>query len=105
MTTPRSQVVFKVYQLTTHRVLGFFTGEIESVKMFCSLKFNVESDDIAIEKIPTKRVTRNEVLCFRELIGQLRSYTDRIRQLEDEADEAGVKDDIMEILQSIETFV
>ena len=105
MATPRSLIVFKVYQLTTHRVLGFYTGEMESVKMFCSLKYNVESDDIAIEKIPAKRVTRDEVMCFRELIGQLRSYTDRIRQLEDEADEAGVRDDLLEILQSIETYV
>lgn len=90
--------------MSDHRILGFFTGDMESVKMFCSLKYDVEEDDLAMEKIPTRKVTQSEVLCFRELIGQLRSYTDRIKRIEEEADVAGVRSDILEILQGIESF-
>ena len=96
--SPRSITVYKAYQLSTHKTLGFFTGEEDSVSTFCSLKFRVEEDDIALERIPVKQVTKSELICFREVLGQIRSYTERIKQLEEEADEAGMKEDIVEAI-------
>ena len=96
--SPRSITVYKAYQLSTHKTLGFFTGEEDSVSTFCSLKFRVEEDDIALERIPVKQVTKSELICFREVLGQIRSYTERIKQLEEEADEAGIKEDIVEAI-------
>jgi len=95
---PRNVTIYKVYQLSTHRTLGFFNGEEDAVLMFCALKFNVEEDDIALERIQVRKITKEEVLCFREVIGQLRTYSDRIKALEEEASEAGMEDDIVDLL-------
>ena len=95
---PRSINVFKAYQLTTHNNLGYYTGEENAILSFCSLKFKVEEDDLALERIQVRRVTSSEVICLREVLGQLRSYTDGIKRLEEEADEAGMHDDLLEAI-------
>lgn len=98
MMKPRSLNIFKAYQLTTHKNLGYYTGEEDTILSFCSLKFKIEEDDIALERMQVRRVTRSEVICLREVLGQLRSYTDRIKRLEEEADEAGMHDDLLEAI-------
>jgi hypothetical protein len=97
---PRNISVFKVYQLTSHRTLGYYTGDEDTVITFCSLKYKIEEDDIALERIPVRRVTPSEVVCFREVLGQLRTYTDRIKKLEEEADQAGMREDLVEVICS-----
>lgn len=99
---PRSLNVFKVYQLSNHRTLGFFTGDEDTVLQFCSLKFNVEQDDVAIERLSVRNITQEEVACFREVIGQLREFSCKMMELEGEAEKAGLKEDLVDILLDLE---
>ena len=99
---PRSLNVFRVYQLTNHRTLGFFNGDEDTVLQFCSLKFNVEEDDIAIERLTVRTITKEEVICFREVMGQLKDFSNRMMELEGQAEEAGVRQDIVDLLLDLE---
>lgn len=77
---PRSIVIFRTYQMSTHRTLGFFTGDDDAVLSFCHLKFDIELDDIALERVPVRRVTRSEALCFGEIMDQLKAHRERLRE-------------------------
>ena len=76
-------MIFRTYQVSAHRTLGFFTGDEEAVLSFCHLKFDIELDDIALERVPVRRVTRSEVLCFGEIMDQLKAHRERLRELEE----------------------
>jgi hypothetical protein len=99
---PRSMNVFKVYQLSTHRTLGFFTGDEDTVLQFCSLKYNVEQDDVAIERLSVRNITQEEVTCFKDVLGQLRDFSSRMMELEGEAEKAGLKEDLVDLLLDLE---
>jgi len=79
---PRSIVIFRTYQMSTHRTLGFFTGDEEAVLSFCHLKYDMELDDIALERVPVRKVTRSEALCFGEIMDQLKAHRERLRESE-----------------------
>lgn len=79
----RSIMIFRTYQVSTHRTLGFFTGDEEAVVSYCHLKYDMEMDDIALERVPVRRVTRSEVLCFGEIMEQLRMHRERLKACEE----------------------
>jgi len=79
---PRSITIYRTYQTSTHRTLGFYSGEEDSVLRFCHLKYDVEIDDIALERVPVRKVTRSEVVCFSEVMDQLNDHKERIRNAE-----------------------
>ncbi|MBN1389706.1 MAG: hypothetical protein JXA22_03580 [Candidatus Thermoplasmatota archaeon] len=97
--TTRSITIYRVYQLSSHRTLGFYTGDEEAVMTFCNLKFDVSQDDIALERVPVRQVTRTEVMCFGEVLSQLREHKQRIMELEAQADEVGMRDDVVKLLE------
>lgn len=99
---PRSMNVFRVYQLSCHRTLGFFSGDEDAVLQWCSLKFNVAEDDVAIERLSVRTITQEEVLCFREMIGQLRDFSNRLNELEGEAEKVGMREDLVDILLDLD---
>lgn len=73
-------MVFRTYQISSHRTLGFFTGDEDAVTTFCHLKYDIEMDDIALERVPVRKVSRSEVLCFGEIIDQLKAHKERLRE-------------------------
>lgn len=75
----RSINIYRTYQTSTHRTLGFYTGEEDVVLTFCQLKFDIEPDDIALERVPVRQVTRSEVICFMEVMDQLKEQKGRVR--------------------------
>ena len=79
---PRSITIYRTYQTSTHRTLGFYSGEEDSVLRFCHLKYDVEIDDIALERVPVRKVTRSEVVCFSEVMDQLNDHKERVRNNE-----------------------
>jgi hypothetical protein len=94
--------VFRAYQLSSHRTLGIFSGDEDSVLEWCSLKFNVSEDDVAIERLSVRTITREEVLCFKEMIGQLRDFSSRLTELEGEAEKVGIREDLVDILLDLD---
>ncbi|MGA1847751.1 MAG: hypothetical protein ACMUHB_00290 [Thermoplasmatota archaeon] len=97
--TPRTITIYRIYQISSHRTLGFYTGDEEAVVKFCNLKYDVEMDDIALERVPVRQVSKSEVVCFSEVLDQLREHRQRIQELEDQADMVGMKEDIEELLE------
>ena len=91
---PERNVIYKGYQVSTHRNLGFFTGEQDDVLTFCSIKYNIEPDDIALERMKVRNVTKTEVLFFQEVLGQIRNYSSNL--IEEENESAGdiIKEDL-----------
>lgn len=79
---PRSITIYRTYQTSTHETLGFYTGEEESVLRFCHLKYDIETDDIALERVPVRKVSRSEVICFSEVMDQLKDQRERIKNAE-----------------------
>ena len=79
---PRNITIYRTYQTSTHRTLGFYSGEEDSVLHFCHLKYDVEIDDIALERVPVRKVTRSEVVCFSEVMDQLNDHKERVRNAE-----------------------
>ncbi|MBN1538506.1 MAG: hypothetical protein JW939_00035 [Candidatus Thermoplasmatota archaeon] len=99
--TTRSIIIFRVYQISTHKTLGFHTGDEEAVVMFCNLKYDIPLDDLALERVPVRQVTKSEVLCFGEVLSQLRAHKQRIMELEEQAEEVGMKDEVVQFLQEV----
>jgi len=97
--TPRTITIYRIYQISSHRTLGFYTGDEEAVVKFCNLKYDVEMDDIALERVPVRQVSKSEVVCFSEVLDQLKEHRQRIQELEDQADMVGMKEDIEELLE------
>jgi hypothetical protein len=97
--TQRTITIYRIYQISSHRTLGFYTGDEEAVVKFCNLKYDVEMDDIALERVPVRQVSKSEVVCFSEVLDQLREHRQRIQELEDQADMVGMKEDIEELLE------
>jgi hypothetical protein len=97
--TPRTITIYRIYQISSHRTLGFYTGDEEAVVKFCNLKYDIETDDLALERVPVRQVTKSEVVCFSEVLDQLREHKQRISELEAQADQAGMKDDITQLLE------
>ena len=95
---PRSITIFRIYQLSNHRTLGFYTGDEEAVVKFCNLKFEIEIDDLALERVPVRQVNKSEVICFSEVLDQLRTHKRMIHELEDRADKVGMKEDVVQII-------
>ena len=77
---PRNITIYRTYQTSTHKTLGFYSGEEDSVLRFCHLKYDVEMDDIALERVPVRKVTRSEVVCFSEVMDQLNGQKERVRR-------------------------
>jgi len=96
---PRSITIYRIYQISSHRTLGFYTGDEEAVVKFCNLKYDIPQDDIALERVPVRQVTKSEVVCFSEVLDQLREHKQRIMELEAQADQAGMKEDIVQLLE------
>ncbi|MEA3557849.1 MAG: hypothetical protein U9R75_01210 [Candidatus Thermoplasmatota archaeon] len=96
----RSITIFRTYQLSNHRTLGFYSGDEEAVVKFCHLKFEIEIDDLALEKVPVRQVNKSEVICFSEVLDQLRSHKQRIHELEDQAEKAGMREDVVQIIEN-----
>ncbi|MFW3146265.1 MAG: hypothetical protein ACMUIE_05590 [Thermoplasmatota archaeon] len=96
--SPRSITIYRIYQLSNHRTLGFYTGDEEAVIKFCNLKFDVEMDDLALERVPVRQVSKSEVICFSEVLDQLRAHKQKIQELECQADDAGIREDLLEIM-------
>jgi hypothetical protein len=97
---PRTLTVFRTYQTSTHRTLGFFTGEEDAVLNFCHLKFDIEVDDIALERVPVRRVTRSEVVCFNEIMDQLKAHRERLAEKDRLESPEEVKDNILNLLST-----
>lgn len=91
-------MIYRTYQLSSHRTLGFYSGDEDAVVKFCSLKFDVPLDDLALERVPVRQVNKSEVICFSEVLDQLKVHKERIRELEDQADKAGMKEDIIDLM-------
>ena len=66
---------------------------------FCNLKYDISIDDLALERVPVRQVTKSEVVCFSEVLDQLREHKQRISELEAKADQVGMKEDIVQLLQ------
>ncbi|HHD16421.1 MAG TPA: hypothetical protein ENK47_06905 [Euryarchaeota archaeon] len=98
--TNRTLTIFRTYQASTHNTLGFFSGEEDAVLQFCSLKFDIEPDDIALEKVPVRRVTRSEVVCFSEIMDQLKVHKERVRARRETETPETVKSSIIRILNA-----
>ncbi|MFO8051074.1 MAG: hypothetical protein R6V01_05175 [Thermoplasmatota archaeon] len=96
---PRSITIYRTYQLSNHRTLGFYSGDEEAVIKFCNLKFGIELDDLALERVPVRQVNRSEVICFSEVLDQLNSHKERIQELEMRADKAGIKEDLVQVIK------
>jgi hypothetical protein len=99
MMTPRSITIFRIYQISSHRTLGFYTGDEDAVVKFCNLKYDIPTDDLALERVPVRQVTKSEVVCFSEVLDQLKEHKQRISELEARADQVGMKEDIIQLLQ------
>ena len=99
--TARTITIYRIYQISSHRTLGFYTGDEEAVVKFCNLKYSVELDDLALERVPVRQVSKSEVVCFNEVLNQLKEHRQRIQELEEQADSVGMADDISEILNEI----
>jgi hypothetical protein len=99
--TARTITIYRIYQISSHRTLGFYTGDEEAVVKFCNLKYSVELDDLALERVPVRQVSKSEVVCFNEVLNQLKEHRQRIQELEEQADSVGMADDITEILNEI----
>jgi hypothetical protein len=97
--TPRSITIYRIYQISSHRTLGFYTGDEEAVVKFCNLKYDISVDDLALERVPVRQVTKSEVVCFSEVLDQLKEHKQRISELEAKADQVGMKEDIVQLLQ------
>ncbi len=99
----RTLTIFRTYQTSTHRTLGFFTGEDDAVLNFCHLKYDIEVDDIALERVPVRRVTRSEVVCFNEIMDQLKAHRERLSEQDERESPEQVKDGILQLLSDCET--
>jgi hypothetical protein len=88
---PRNITIYRTYQTSSHRTLGFYTGEEDSVIKFCHLKYDIELDDIALERVPVRKVSRSEVVCFSEIMDQLNDHKERIRLSEEKIQEHKLK--------------
>jgi predicted transcriptional regulator len=99
--TPRTITIYRIYQISSHRTLGFYTGDEEAVVKFCNLKYDIESDDLALERVPVRQVTKSEVVCFSEVLDQLKEHKQRINELEAQADTAGMKEDVVQLMENI----
>ncbi len=98
----RTLTIFRTYQTSTHRTLGFFTGEDDAVLNFCHLKYDIEVDDIALERVPVRRVTRSEVVCFNEIMDQLKAHKERVHIEETHESAEQVKEGILQVLLNCE---
>jgi len=97
--SPKSVVIYRVYQLSSHRTLGFYTGEEEAIPRFCKLKYGIEEDDVAIERVQVRTVTRSDVMCFGEVLDQMREYMQRLKELEAQADSVGVREEVLQMVE------
>ena len=97
----RSITIYRIYQISSHRTLGFYTGDEEAVVKFCNLKYSIELDDLALERVPVRQVSKSEVVCFSEVLDQLKEHRQRIQELEQQADSVGMAEDICEILEDL----
>ncbi len=59
--TQRSITIYRIYQISSHRTLGFYTGDEEAVVKFCNVKYSIELDDLALERVPVRQVSKSEV--------------------------------------------
>jgi hypothetical protein len=55
-------------------------------------------DDIALERVPVRRVTRSEVVCFNEIMDQLKAHRERLSELDERESPQQVKDGILQLL-------
>ena len=85
---PRSITIYRVYQISSHRTLGFYTGDEEAVVKFCNLKYDISQDD------PAPGPADPAIY-----LDQLREHKQRIMELEAQADQAGMKEDIVQLLE------
>ena len=95
----RSINIYRTYQTSTHRTLGFYTGEEDEVLTFCQLKFDIESDDIALERVPVRQVTRTEVICLMEVMDQLKAHKENFIN---DSIESEAQKELIEIIDRIE---
>ncbi|MDG6225843.1 MAG: hypothetical protein QCI82_10070 [Candidatus Thermoplasmatota archaeon] len=98
----RSVTMFRAYQLSTHRTLGFFCGDQGPVLDYCCLKYNVEEDDIALERLLARRISREEVTCFKEIMSQVKDYSERLKEIDPDLEESEIGTDLVDILLDLE---
>ncbi len=100
----KKSIIFKGYQLSSHKNLGLYTGIEEDIITFCSIKFNVEADDIALERLRVRTITKTEVLFFKEVIGQIKKYSKEKNVPEDLSAGDEIREDLEFALQVLSPF-